>query len=615
MKIDKELLLINLKECIKNVQKTIEQNILNTKELASKSITEIKSLNREDQSVHFELQHYSARRIEELEYLKGSPFFVRCDLVHEKTGERSTYYFAKHQLTEESIYSWVAPLSSVRFESPGPVTYTLPNGTIEKATLLRKEQYMIIDGKVLFFALEEGGSPRDLIYQEHFSTRRSGFVLPEIVAVMEKAQDQIIRAHHSGSFVIAGPAGSGKTTLALHRVAYLVQAPDTAMDYPTQSIIVFVQDTGTKNYFSNLLPELGIKGVTITTFVEWSMDILAITKEVATYTNRPGSTESEKDIYENEKLTALRNAPRGIYRKNHYSFMQSVYFPYMSASSKAIFEDQEKNKTLDKIDLTLLLGAYFEKHPKLEKVKEYLAPNKNGELKKKKRRLPIEYSLVVVDEFQNSLPEQLLFYKRTLHKKNRSIVFVGDMAQQVQFGTLKDWSDIGEDISSERKVVLEKVYRNTKQILCFIESLGYKVLIPQGIKDGPEVIQKVCSSLNEELECVTKIINEKSKTSDLRVGILAKEESALKDYKINFKNRNNIYMLTMAEAQGVEFDSVILVGINPSMFSGYKALPNSIQAEKKRIEKDLLYVALTRAIKELYIIGQCELRQAVREII
>lgn len=66
---------------------------------------------------------------------------------------------------------------------------------------------------------------------------------------MEKAQDQVIRASHKGSLVIGGPAGSGKTTLALHRVAYLTQAPETSEFYPTKSIIVFVQDTGTKITF------------------------------------------------------------------------------------------------------------------------------------------------------------------------------------------------------------------------------------------------------------------------------------------------------------------------------------------------------------------------------
>lgn len=195
--------------------------------------------------MYLDLRDQGIERQEELKKLFGSPYFIRCDVVYKKTGERKTLYFAKHYFTEENIYSWVAPASVIRFEKPGPASYKLPDKTIEHVELLRKEQYMIVEGKVLFFAVEEGEKPRELIYQEHFS-RKTGFVLPEIVGVMEKAQDKVIRAHHSGPFVISGPAGSGKTTLALHRVAYLVQSPDTGEYYPGKSIIVFVQDTGTK---------------------------------------------------------------------------------------------------------------------------------------------------------------------------------------------------------------------------------------------------------------------------------------------------------------------------------------------------------------------------------
>jgi len=101
----------------------------------------------------------------------------------------------------------------------------------------------------MFFSKEVEGRARELIYQEHFTNRKTGFMLPEIVAEMEKSQDQVIRAHHEGPLVISGPAGSGKTTLAFHRVAYLTQAPDTALHYREDSIIIFVQDNGTKEYF------------------------------------------------------------------------------------------------------------------------------------------------------------------------------------------------------------------------------------------------------------------------------------------------------------------------------------------------------------------------------
>jgi DNA helicase-2/ATP-dependent DNA helicase PcrA len=112
----------------------------------------------------------------------------------------------------------------------------------QSGELISKEQYMITDGKIVFMAFESLEQARELIYQEYFSQRKSSFLLPEIVEQMEQAQDKVIRAHHQGSFLISGAAGSGKTTLALHRVAYLLQSPDTAERFKTENTIVFVQD-------------------------------------------------------------------------------------------------------------------------------------------------------------------------------------------------------------------------------------------------------------------------------------------------------------------------------------------------------------------------------------
>jgi DNA helicase-2/ATP-dependent DNA helicase PcrA len=298
--------------------------------------------------VYANMKYHAQRRIEELDHLNKSPFFVKC-----KIGEKE-FYFAKHHFTEEHIYSWIAPIATVRFEKPGPIEYKLPDGKIEKAILEHKEQYLIVDGKVVFFAVEDLKNPRELIYQEHFSTKKEGFVLPEIVEVIEKAQDAVIRAHHVGPFVISGPAGSGKTTLALHRVAFLVQAPDTAHLYPGESIIVFVQDNGTKEYFSHLLPELGIKNVRITTFFEWATEILGIPE--ALYTDTRG------DEYQRLK--------------------QQI--PTWSETKK--FLQQNKKTGLDRIDLTFALQSFYNHHERFEIKTKYTAVVK-GEYKEKTRTL------------------------------------------------------------------------------------------------------------------------------------------------------------------------------------------------------------------------------------
>ena len=598
---EKEKILESARKHVASVCERIMNEKTKLVQLVSKAKQDLKSVRSADVVVEHRILQYNEKRLGELAHLEGSPYFVRCDVVWDGEKETKSIYFGKFGFGDEEIYSWITPASQMRFENPGAVEYERPDGKMQKAQMLRKDQYMIVNGKVKFLATEEVGKARELIYQEYFSNRKTGFVLPEIVAQMEKAQDQVIRAHHVGSFLISGPAGSGKTTLALHRVAYLVQSPDLANIYASDSIIVFVQDNGTKEYFSQLLPELGIDDVLITTFSEWALQILSLDLQ---YAIRYGTDEKEKDAYEFQKIKAMRHAKIGEFSKRSaYAVLENIYFPYFSPEQKRLFSRQKKEKKLDRIDLVILLKAYLNTNESLGVIKDQYIEMKNGLIRKKRGFVPLEYSLAVMDEFQNYLPEQLSLIKSCISSKARSMLYVGDMAQQVRLGTIRDWQQIGENIEGERKVVLQKVYRNTKNILEYIKSLGYAIEIPEGIKEGKEVAEMSCESLDEEISYINKIIDNLDGGS---VGVLAKEENKLLKLREAFSANDKVHAMTMHEAQGVEFDAVCLVGMD---FAAMRAKENidfadELTREKSRIDRDLLYVALTRAISELHVLGE-----------
>lgn len=596
----KEEILSKARNHVKMVSLRLEEAGKETEKSLKRSKEIFPALSEADKIVESRLIKYGKKRIGEIQHLKGSPYFVRCDVVWEKETEVKKVFFGKFGFSEEDIYSWITPASSIRYENPGEVKYVRPDGQIQKANLVRKDQYMIVDGEIKFLASETIDSPRELVYQEYFSNRKTGFILPEIVAQMEKAQDQVIRAHHMGPFLISGPAGSGKTTLALHRVAYLAASPDLSQTYTSDSIIVFVQDNGTKEYFSHLLPELGIDDVLITTFSEWALSILDLD---AYHAIRIGNSENEKDLYEFAKLKALRNGHFDLYKKaSVFSMLENAYFPHFDEKQKALFQSQKKQKMLDRIDLTILLEAYSSSNGGVGVVKNYWVELKNGSMRKKRGFVPYEYSLALVDEFQNYLPDQLELIKSCISKKSQSVLYVGDMAQQVQLGTVKNWDDIGEKINEDRKVVLQKVYRNTKNILRYIQSLGYQIEIPEGIKEGNDVGEYVFASEHEEIGHIRNFISQKDFSS---VGILAKDEKYLADFEKAFAANDKIHVMTMNEAQGVEFDIVFLVGINKNNFEiSFGSVSENLLIEKKRINKDLLYVALTRAISELQVLGR-----------
>lgn len=583
---------------MEKASKDTEKSLTHSKEI-------FKTLSAGDQIVESRLMRYNKKRIGEIGYLKGSPYFVRCDVIWEKETEVKSLYFGKFGFSEEEIYSWITPASAIRYENPGEVKYVRPDGAMQKAKLVRKDQYMIVGESIKFLATESLENARQLVYQEYFSNQKTGFVLPEIVAQMEKAQDQVIRAHHVGPFLISGPAGSGKTTLALHRVAYLAQSPDLASTYTSDSIIVFVQDNGTKEYFSHLLPELGIDDVLITTFADWALATLDID---VNYIVRYGKNENEKDLYEFAKLRAMRSDVFPAYKKaSIYMILENMYGKYFDEGQKNILLSQKNEKVLDRIDLALLLKAYFNLNDSLGSVKDYWVELKNGSMRKKRGFVPFEYSLAVVDEFQNYLPEQLELIKSCINKKSQSVLYVGDMAQQVQFGTIKNWDEIGEEINEQRKVVLHKVYRNTKNILKYIQSLGYVIEIPEGIKEGNDVGEYILEDAQREIEHIESIISKKEFSS---VGILAKDSSYLLDFKKAFAKNGKVHVMTMNESQGVEFDIVFIVGINGDTFdvSFEKNVSEDLIKEKIQINKDLLYVALTRAISELHVLGTEKLR-------
>jgi DNA helicase IV len=606
--INKEKILSQARTHLAKVCVSIENGLVETEKSLKISKEKFSSLSFADQIVESGIIDYNQRRVGELQHLESSPYFVRCDVLFSADEKEESIYFAKFIFNQESIYSWVAPASVMRFEKPGDVVYKRPDGMIQKIKLLRKDQYMIVDGKIKFLSTESIDAERELVYEEYFSTQKSGFILPEIVAQMEKAQDQVIRAYHIGPFLISGPAGSGKTTLALHRVAYLMQSPDLSDIYTSKSVIVFVQDNGTREYFLHLLPELGIDDVLITTFSEWAFKILGID---GSFTDRYGDSEYEKDLYEFQKLKALENLSRYVYSKvSTFGLLEKIYSKFFNEQQKILFQKQMRDGAYDRIDLTLLLKLFLKSNGKLSIIKDYRVQQNDGSVKDKREVTQLEYSLAVVDEFQNYLPDQLRLIKSCINAKSQSIVYVGDMAQQVKLGTIRQWEDISEQMAQERKVVLEKVYRNTKNILAFIKKLGYSIEIPDQLKEGILVGEYILETKNQEVAKIKEIIKKNDFGS---MGILGKDSEYLSEFKETFSENKKIHVMTMNEAQGVEFDIVVLVGINREMFVSYDGdIHIDLAKEKRRINKDLLYVALTRAISQLHVMGKEKLKNIIK---
>ncbi len=576
----------HLAEIETKIQTTIAKKEAKENSLARAGI----GLSGADQLANIGIRAYNQESVESLKGLLPSPYFTRCDFQID--GENKNIYIGKFSFSEENIYSWITPVAALRFENLGPASYTRRDGSKKSGILGRKDQFLIHDGKILFLSTEQGNK-KDLIYQENFSARKQGFVLQEVVELMEKAQDQIIRANHLGPLVISGPAGSGKTTLALHRAAYLIQSPETTEYYTPDKILVAVQDVGSKEYFSHLLPSLGIKGVKITTFFEWATAILGITDY--TQNEKIIDNEIEQKLFEQAKLKAVRQNPNIKYHKKIYNILTALYEPFFTVQQLKYFAEQKKQKILDRIDLTILLKIYQKTFGEFNITQELFQEMNNGSYRKRKFSIPANYNLIIVDEFQNYLSEQINLFKNCVNKKLNSIIYVGDLAQQTKLGTIKNWAEIDEKIPNDRLVQLQKVYRNTKQILQYIQKSGYQVVVPKEIKDGP-IVQEIKPVTKEDQ--IALIDKYQKNNPEKTIGIISKNKKYLTMHKKYFANRKNIFCLDMIETQGVEFDTVFLIKETEEKI----IWPEEIKAEAEKIERDLYYVALTRAMDELCVI-------------
>jgi len=213
---------------------------------------------------------HASRQLATLKKLKQSPYFGRIDFVEdgEQTPER--IYLGIASLLDEQdeqflIYDWRAPVSSLYYDyPPGPAQYETPGGTIT-GTMELKRQYIIRDGRIQSM-FDTGVTIGDELLQEVLGRQADG-QMKSIVATIQKEQNRIIRNERSRLLVVQGAAGSGKTSAALQRVAYLLYRYRNTLR--AEQIVLFSPNPLFNSYVSTVLPELGEENMQQTTFQEY----------------------------------------------------------------------------------------------------------------------------------------------------------------------------------------------------------------------------------------------------------------------------------------------------------------------------------------------------------
>ncbi|MEK4249643.1 RNA polymerase recycling motor HelD [Paenibacillus sp. FSL W7-1287] len=204
-----------------------------------------------------------------LHKLEMSPYFGRIDVAEEGEPVDAIYLGVGSLLDDENdkylVYDWRAPISSVYYDyGPGPISYRTPNGTI-RGEMTLKRQYIIRYGKLLSM-FDTGVTIGDEILQDVLG-KHSDAQMKSIVATIQQEQNAIIRNEHAKLLVVQGPAGSGKTSAALQRVAYLLYRFRESLT--AEQIVLFSPNPMFNSYVSTVLPELGEQNMEQTTYGQY----------------------------------------------------------------------------------------------------------------------------------------------------------------------------------------------------------------------------------------------------------------------------------------------------------------------------------------------------------
>ncbi|MBQ8953476.1 MAG: UvrD-helicase domain-containing protein, partial [Clostridia bacterium] len=216
--------------------------------------------------------------VRNLEAARLKPYFTRIGFT-EEGGDRQTYYIGKHtvmkrdELEPEEV-DWRAPIANLYYSGQiGPMHYVTPDGEV-RGELTLKRQLGIENGTL------QSIFDTDLVGQDAYLQSvlgaTTGDRLRDIVTSIQAEQNFVIRYPLDRSLVVQGVAGSGKTTIALHRIAYLLYTFQDRL--LPEHVLILAPNPLFLNFIAGVLPDLGVEKVRQTTFprfaAQWLEDLL-----------------------------------------------------------------------------------------------------------------------------------------------------------------------------------------------------------------------------------------------------------------------------------------------------------------------------------------------------
>ncbi len=242
-----------------------------------------------------------ANYFKKLYRLKDNPYFGRVDF-REQNKKDYTIYIGITHLTKNNknlIHDWRAPISSLFYDYElGKASFEAPKGTIE-GFLTKKRQYKIKKGQ-LIHVFDNDINVTDEFLQEVLTTT-SNDKMKNIVNTIQREQNEVIRNIVNKNLIVQGIAGSGKTSVALHRIAFLLYK----LDYlSSNNVLIFSPNNIFSEYISNVLPELGEANALETTFSDFAIKYITSYRKIESFASFIERYYTK--INTNKKLTTFK---------------------------------------------------------------------------------------------------------------------------------------------------------------------------------------------------------------------------------------------------------------------------------------------------------------------